>query len=65
MDKRVRDHEAVPRQERERTLCAHCQTMLQTVLNHGIPEGVSREQLQVLLEVPTQMSEEERATEQS
>jgi hypothetical protein len=65
MDKRVRHCEAVLKLERERTTYAHRQAMLQSILDHGLPEEISWEQLQALLDVPAQMSEEEQATEPS
>ena len=63
MDKHVRYHDAVLKLERERTLCAHRQAMLQAVLDHGLPEGVSWEQIQALLTIPAQMSTEEKEAE--
>jgi hypothetical protein len=43
MDKRVRHHESAPKLERERTTYTYQQAMLQSVLDHGPPEGVSWE----------------------
>ncbi len=62
MDKRVRYQEAVLQLEREQTSCAHRQAMLQPVLDHGLPEGISWEQLQALLDVSIQTRSDKNAS---
>ena len=65
MDKHARYHEAVLQSERERMSCAHRQAMLQAVLDHGLPEDVSWEQLQALLEIQLSLQRKRKPTERS
>ncbi len=55
MDKRLRYQEAILQLEREQASCEHRQAMLQAVIDHGLPEGVSWEQLQSFLDSSVRM----------
>jgi hypothetical protein len=64
-DRRVRYCEAVLKLEQERAASSHQPAMLQSILDHGLPERVAWEQVQALLDVPAPSSTAEQAAEPS